>query len=397
VTSPRALRVVFLGTPEIAVPTLERLLAGPHEVVGVVSQPDRRRGRGRKPSPSPVAEVALREGLPLLRPERLGDEDTLVALRDLQPDLGVVVAFGQFIPKRVRELPRCGYLINAHASLLPRHRGASPIAQAILEGDEETGISVMRVVREMDAGPVGLMLRTPIEPRENTAELSARLAGLAAEAIARAVDLIASDEIEWTEQDERQASVAPKLEKADAILDLRQSAPRLARRIHALSPRPAGLLRLVCGTDGVPTPNRDPSGSDRATNAAPPPSLEGPVEETLKVLRATTSPFEADAAPAPGTLEIDRTSERHPLRIATGGGWLVPETLQRAGGRPLPAGDFLRGFPIPDDARFALPDPGSPTGDDGADGADGGEPSAADPSTEGDEPDRSPRSETEVR
>jgi hypothetical protein len=138
------LRIVFFGTPEIACPTLERLIRSRHELVCVVSQPDRGRGRGRKASPSPVAGAALREGIPLLRPEKVGDADTVEALRVLRPDLGVVVAFGQFLPRSIRELPSKGYLINAHASLLPRHRGANPIAQAILEGDAETpsGISM---------------------------------------------------------------------------------------------------------------------------------------------------------------------------------------------------------------------------------------------------------------
>ena len=167
------MRIVFFGSPDIAVPTLERLLGGPHEVVGVVSQPDRRRGRGRKTSPTPVAELALAHDLPLLRPEKVGDAEVVEALRALEPDIGVVVAFGQFIPKKVRELPRCGYLINAHASLLPKYRGAGPIAHAILNGEHETGISVMKIEREMDAGDVTRVHRTPIGPDENTAELTA--------------------------------------------------------------------------------------------------------------------------------------------------------------------------------------------------------------------------------
>ena len=169
----RPLRIVFFGTPEIAVPTLEALIAGPHELVGVVSQPDRARGRGRKLSPSPVASVALREGLPLIRPEKVGDAEVIKTLQALSPDLGVVVAFGQFLPKKIRELPSCGYLINAHASLLPAYRGAAPIARAIAEGETETGISVMRIEKEMDAGPVALVSRTPIQPQENTEELYA--------------------------------------------------------------------------------------------------------------------------------------------------------------------------------------------------------------------------------
>jgi methionyl-tRNA formyltransferase len=336
------LRLIFFGTPEIAVPTLERLIAGPHEVVGVISQPDRARGRGRKESPSPVSTVALRENIPLVRPERIGETEAVEQLRALRPDLGIVVAFGQFLPKKTRELPSRGYLINAHASLLPRYRGASPIARAILDGESETGMSIMRVEREMDAGPVALVMRTPIEPRENTAELSNRLAEIAATAIAQCVDRIAGEEIEWTPQDVSHATFAPKLEKSDAVLDLRESAQALACRIHALSPKPGGALTVVAGGAG------EASG--------------GSSDETvLKLSRADSMPFESpdtstgDAShPTPGTIERD--VDGAVLRIATGDGWLVPLVIQRAGGKPLPIADFLRGFELIADARFALPD-----------------------------------------
>ncbi|MFO0688284.1 MAG: methionyl-tRNA formyltransferase [Myxococcota bacterium] len=315
------LRIVFFGTPEIAVPTLERLLASRHPVVGVVSQPDRGRGRGRKESPSPVSEVALRAGIPLLRPEKVGDADCVEAMRAWRPDLGVVVAFGQFLPKAVRELPTKGYLINAHASLLPRHRGAAPIARAILEGDAETGISVMRIEKAMDAGPVAAVARIEVAPRENTAELSGRLGLLAADLIGEVVDAIAEDRVVWTEQDERQATHAAKIEKSDAILDLREGATALARRIHALAPRPGASLVLV--QDGTST--------------------------ELKLLRADALPFACGESPAPGT--VDRNAPALPLRIATGDGWLVPLEIQRAGGKPLAIADFLRGFAVAADAR----------------------------------------------
>ena len=322
------LRIVFFGTPEIAVPTLQGLIAGPHHVVGVVSQPDRRRGRGKKLLPSPVAAVALREALPLFRPERVGDQIVVESLAALTPDLGVVVAFGQFLPKKIRELPRLDYLINAHASLLPRYRGASPIAQAILDGETETGISVMRIEREMDAGPVALVERTPIGAQENTVELSARLAEIAANAIAKTLDAIVRGEVVWTPQDAESATIAPKLEKTDSLLDLRQSAQSLARRIHALSPRPGGRLRLAAGGQ----------------------------EEMLMLSRAEVQCFEAGTVASPGTIELD--SGGHPLRIATGQGWLIPLVIQRPGGRALPTSEFLRGYPLADGARFAI-EPGA--------------------------------------
>ena len=317
------MRIVFFGTPEIAVPTLERLLAGPHEVVGVVSQPDRRRGRGKRLSPSPVSQVALRKELPLLRPERVGDADCVEALAALEPDLGVVVAFGQFLPKKVRELPSRRYLINAHASLLPKFRGASPIAQAILEGESKTGVSVMRIEREMDSGPVALVSTTPIGVAENTAELTLRLSEIAANAIAEAVDIIARDEVEWTAQDASRATVAPKIEKADSILDLRESARALACRIHALAPRPGATLQLVDG-------------------------------EKLKILRADRLAFDRGETAKPGTIALEDAAAalNIPLRIATGEGWLVPLTLQRAGGKSLPVADFLRGYSLDANARF---------------------------------------------
>ena len=250
----------------------------------------------------------------------------MAALRALEPDLGVVVAFGQFIPKRVRELPKCGYLINAHASLLPKYRGASPIACAILNGDAETGVSVMRVEREMDAGAVALVRTTPIAARENTAELSVRLGEIAAEAISEAADRIAQDTIEWTEQDAARASLAPKFEKADAILDWREPARALAQRIHALAPKPGAKAAIV----------------------------EGEREEPIKILQA-----DALSAPrceeAPGTLVQAGSGEGRPeavLAVATGDGWLAPLVVQRAGGKAMPIADFLRGFPVGEKARM---------------------------------------------
>lgn len=309
------MRIAFFGTPDFAVPTLARLLEGPHPVVCVVSQPDRPRGRGRSVHPSPVSALAQEAGLSLLRPENVSEPRVLEALRAASPDLGVVVAFGQFLPRRVRELPSRGYLINAHASLLPRYRGAAPIARALLDGETRTGISVMRVEREMDAGPVALVRSVEIGPEENCGELSARLARVAADAIADAVDAIAADRVQWTGQDHDRATLAPKITRADARLDFQQPATALVRRVRAMAPSPGARTRW-----------------------------QG---EPLLVLAASASTHPVDRAP--GRV---RVAPGAPLRVATGEGWLLPRVLQRAGGRPLPVEDFLRGRPIPDGAAL---------------------------------------------
>ena len=309
------MRLVFFGTPEFAVPTLEALLAGAHPVVGVVSQPDRPRGRGRKATPSPVSSVALRANVPLLRPERVGDPAVAAELRGLAPDLGVVVAFGQFLPRSIRELPKLGYLINGHASLLPKFRGAAPIQRAILAGDARTGVSVMRVEREMDAGPVALVRELAIGPAETCGELAQRIAVLTAEAIAEVVEQIAQGRVRWTPQPSEGVTLAPKLVAADAVLDFRESAAALARRVRALAPAPGAATRI----DG----------------------------ERLAILAARAQSGAVDAEP--GTL---RRGSETLLRIATGDGWLVPLVVQRAGGRALAIDAFLRGHPLPDGVRL---------------------------------------------
>jgi methionyl-tRNA formyltransferase len=284
-------------------------------VVAVVSQPDRPRGRGQRVAPSPVAQVAERAGLPLLRPERVADAECADWLAAREPDLGVVAAFGQFLPRRLRELPSLGYLINAHASLLPRWRGAAPIARAILAGDAETGISVMRVEREMDAGPVLLLRRTPIGPDETAGELEARLAALAADAIAEAVARIAAGDAHWTPQDDADATLAPRLERGEAELDFGEPAAALARRVRAMAPRPGAFTWFE--------------------------------DEPLRILAAETLPGPVDAAPG-----VARTGGEPPLRIAAAEGWLAPRVLQRAGGRPLDVHAFLRGRALHDGTRL---------------------------------------------
>jgi len=283
--------------------------------VVIVSQPDRRRGRGRKSSPSPIAEVALASGTPLLRPENVNTAEFAEELRRFQPDLGVVVAFGQFVSKRIRELPSLGYLINGHASLLPRFRGAAPIAHAILAGETETGVSVMRLEREMDAGPVAAMRSIAIGPDETTGSLTQRLARLTADAVADTVEEIAADRVVWTPQDHSLATLAPKLEREDARLDFSEPAAALVRRVRAMAPRPGAF------------------------------AIEG--DQPIRILAAKATA--GSSKDAPGTARI---ADDGSLRIATGDGWLLPRVLQRPGGRALDVRDFQRGRPISDGARL---------------------------------------------
>ncbi len=313
------MRLAFFGTPEFAVPSLKRLLEGTHEVALVVSQPDRGRGRGRKTSPSPVAELALEREIKLLRPESIATPEFKESLEEAAIDLGVVVAFGQFIPKRIREAPSRGFLINGHASILPRYRGAAPIQHAILNGDEETGVSVMRIEREMDAGDTLLIHRTPIEPGEDAGSLTKRLSLLCADALEEAVSGIEAGAMQWTPQDPAGVTYAAKIRKEDSQLDWEQPARSLVRRVRAMAPKP-GAATLW---EGNP----------------------------LRILAAEVDP--SPCALTPGT--VDRPA-KGPLRIATGEGWLVPAVLQRAGGKPLQREVFLRGVDIVAGTRLEAPE-----------------------------------------
>ncbi len=309
--SSSPLRLAFFGTPDFAVPTLERLLEGRHEVVGVVCQPDRQRGRGRKKSPAPVADVALAAGVPLMRPENIGAAEALAEFCACEPDLGVVVAFGQFLPKQIREAPARGYLINGHASLLPRYRGAAPIPHCILDGATVTGVSAMRVEREMDSGPVALQREIEIGEYENAGELSERLAKLTADTLEEVIERIADNRVSWVPQDATRVTFAPKIGRSDAQLIWTESAGALCRRVRAMAPSPGAFA-----------------------------IFEG---ENLQILAARSDATPADLAP--GTVCVGAAQE---LRIATGDGWLLPRILQRPGKRALDVEAFMRGKPIPD-------------------------------------------------
>jgi methionyl-tRNA formyltransferase len=235
--------VLFYGTPEFAVPTLEALLAR-HVVAGVVTQPDRPAGRGQRARASAVKAVAVRHGLPVLQPERLRDPEWPERLAALAPDTAVVVAFGQILPPRVLEVPLRGS-INVHASLLPRYRGAAPIAWAIIHGERETGITTFRMDAGMDTGPILLQRATPIGPEETAGELAIRLAGLGAQVLLETLDGL--DAISPVPQDGAQATRAPRLRKEDGALDWTRPAGELAARIRGVNPWPGASTRVAGG------------------------------------------------------------------------------------------------------------------------------------------------------
>ncbi len=235
------MRVVFMGSPAFAVPSLTRLLAEGHEVALVVTQPDRPAGRGRPLAPPPVKLAAARHGLPLLQPLHLGEPAVLSALHAAAPDLIVVVAFGQFLPRAVRELAPKG-AVNVHASLLPKYRGAAPINWAIIRGEPETGVTIMRVAAVMDTGPLLLQRACPILVEDAAGTLHDRLALLGADALADALARIARGEDDWQPQDEAQATFAPKIGDQDCRLNLAEDLLALVNRVRGLSPVPGAYI-----------------------------------------------------------------------------------------------------------------------------------------------------------
>ena len=242
------MRIVFWGTPDFAVPPLRALLGEGFDVVGVVTQPDRPRGRGRSQlDPSPVKRIAEAEGIPVLQPEKPRGDEFLAELRALAPDLSVVVAYGHILPQAVIDLPPRGTL-NIHASLLPALRGADPIRAAILQGLAETGVTIMRMVLKMDAGAIVHVLRTPIADDETYGELQLRLAELGAQALVEALALLEAGASSETPQDEAGATYAPKTEREHARLDWTRPAEDLARAVRAYDPKP-GAWSTVRGLE----------------------------------------------------------------------------------------------------------------------------------------------------
>ncbi len=300
------MRIVFAGTPRFAVPSLEVLLGCNQPLVAVYTQPDRPAGRGRKLSASPIKQLALKHRIPVIQPKTLRSEEAIQTLAQLKPDLLVVAAYGLILPAGILSLPSLG-VINVHASLLPRWRGAAPIQRAILAGDRETGITIMEVVEKLDAGPMLLKKATPIHPDETAGELHDRLALLGAEALSEVLPKMATGKLVAEPQDEDAATYAAKISKEEARIDWSQTADVLERVVRAFNPWPVAYTQFG--------------------------------DQMLKIWRAEV----VDLLPgdSPGTI----VQAKKRLEVAAGEGRLRLLEVQLPGGRRLNAQAFLNAHP----------------------------------------------------
>jgi len=323
VVAGRALRVVFFGTPEFAVPTLEALLASRHTVAGVVTQPDRPRGRGQRVSDSPVKRVALARPVPVLQPDRLKDEAFLAGLRAWQPDAGVVAAYGKILPGAVLDAPPLG-LFNVHASLLPRHRGAAPVHRAVMAGDAETGVSIMRVVQALDAGGVFATAVRAIGPDDTSVEVERDLARLGAGLMLEILEGVAAGTAAETPQDERAATYAHRLRKEEGVIDWQAGAVSIHNQIRGLQPWPMAWTFLDT--------------------------------RRIIVARSRLVPADPGSGATPGAV-VGVTSDA--VRVQTGSGLLDILAVHPEGRRVMSARDFAAGHLTGREARFEAPPAGS--------------------------------------
>jgi len=303
------LKIIFAGTPDFSLPCLKALVETGHHLISVYTQPDRPAGRGRKLSPSPVKVYADAAGMAVRQPLTLRDHQEVEILREFGADLMVVVAYGLLLPREVLSAPRLG-CINVHASLLPRWRGAAPIQRAILAGDSETGITIMRMEAGLDTGPTYLSRRLRLDPHETGGSLTGKLALLGAQALIEALPGIISGERVPQTQDESQATYASKIAKAEARVDWSRSAVEIDRLIRAYNPWPVSQTQLG--------------------------------ETSLRIWDSEVSDY-VSAGASPG--EVLGTAKRG-IEVATGCGALRLTQLQLPGKRPMSAAEFLNAHPL---------------------------------------------------
>jgi methionyl-tRNA formyltransferase len=301
-------RIVFMGSGAFAIPCFEELLDSGHDVAALVTQPDRQKGRGKALAPPPLKPIAEARGVRVLQPRRVREGEAQEALRRLEPQLQVVVAFGQILPRSVIDLAPLG-TVNVHASLLPKLRGAAPIQWAIANGETRTGVSTMLIDEGLDTGPVLLQRQLTIHPEETAADLEPRLARLGADVLAETVRGLSDRLLEPTPQDHERATLAPLLKKEDGRIDWAMPAPQIACRVRGFHPWPGTFT-----------------------------ACEG---RSLKVLSARAEPLEGSLAPTPGTV-LDLGAEG--LAVACGGGSrLLLTEVQPESRRPMPAAAFAAG------------------------------------------------------
>ena len=302
------MRIVFMGTPDIAATCLEKVIADGFEVVGVYTQPDRPKNRGMKLSFSAVKEVALEHDLPVFQPENFREDDTVEQLRALQPDVVAVVAYGRILPQRVLDIPGKG-CINIHASILPKYRGSAPYQWAVLDGCKETGVTAMYLCREMDAGDIIDVVKTPIGPEETAGELLDRLAVLGADLLSVTLEKIEKDQATAVPQDHSLATYAPMLDKTMCPIDWSKTAQQVHDHVRGMNPWPVATTELG--------------------------------GKKFKIYSTAIIDQVTDAAP--GTvLELTKSG----LQIACGEGVVEIRTLQVEGGKRMGAPDYFRGHPL---------------------------------------------------
>jgi methionyl-tRNA formyltransferase len=314
VTAGAPLRVVFFGTPDFAVPTLQALLASRHQVAGVVTQPDRPSGRGHKTTDAPVKAVATGAGVPLLQPGRLKAPEFVEAFRGMNADIAVVAAYGRILTDELLAIPARGF-VNVHASLLPRYRGAAPVHRAVIAGERATGVTIMRVVRALDAGPMLARASRPIGPDETSDDVERDLARLGARQLVATLDELAIGPVVEVPQDEAAATYAHKLTKEDGVVDWRWPAERIHNLIRGLHPWPHAV---------------------------------GFLEHTRIILHR--SRWRPDAPSLPPGFVLHAAGDR--LTVAAGTGVLELVEVQPEGRRPMAVRDFLAGHPVAPGAHF---------------------------------------------
>ena len=303
------MRVVFMGTPDIAATCLKKVLEEDFEVVGVYTQPDRPKGRGMKMVYSPVKEVALEKGIPVFQPENFREDATVQQLRDLQPDVVAVVAYGRILPQRVLDIPKCG-CINIHASILPQYRGSAPYQWAVLNGEKETGVTAQHMVLQMDAGDVIDVAKTPIGENETAGELLDRLAVLGAELLCKTLNRAkCGDKCCGCAQDPDCVTLAPMLDKSMCPIDWNKTAQQVHDHVRGLHPWPVATAEIA-GT-------------------------KFKIHSTVIVSGKTGA--------LPGTvLALTKTG----LQVACGEGAVEIRSLQAEGGKRMAAPDYFRGHPL---------------------------------------------------